>query len=144
MAHRLAGDAAAGVAAIVSLAGAQWLDSTRCAPSQPVSVAQVHGTDDQVIAYAGGSIPPPYPGAVETVTRWQVYDGCSPGLVDAVAALDLVPDLPGSETVRQKFAGCPSGIGVELWTIEGGPHIPVFDPSWPDEVWSFLSAHPKP
>jgi len=33
---------------------------------------------------------------------------------------------------------------VELWTIHGGSHIPNFQPTWSETIWTWLSAHPKP
>jgi hypothetical protein len=34
---------------------------------------------------------------------------------------------------------------VQLWTIDGGAHIPTLNqPAWGEDVWGFLSAHPKP
>ena len=53
--HRLACDRAGEVAAIVSLEGAQWLDPSDCAPSQPVAVAEIHGTADTTILFDGGT-----------------------------------------------------------------------------------------
>ena len=49
MAHRMACDHADAIAAIVSIAGATFLNPDDCAPSEPVSVLQVHGTNDAVI-----------------------------------------------------------------------------------------------
>ena len=58
--------------------------------------------------------------------------------------LDLVTTLAGDETKVERFAGCQRG-DVELWTIEGGTHIPSFSTTaFSGAVWRFLSAHPKP
>jgi polyhydroxybutyrate depolymerase len=74
MAHRMACDRAARIAAVVSIAGAQWNDLAYCQPSEPVSVLQVHGTADTVILYDGG---PGYPGARTTVTDWAMLNRCT-------------------------------------------------------------------
>ena len=40
-------------------------------------ILQIHGTDDETIAFDGGDIQDAtYPGAVETVERWAAYNGC--------------------------------------------------------------------
>ncbi len=57
MSYRMACDVADRVAAIASVAGATWADPSKCTPSEPVSVLQVHGTADEGIRYDGGQMP---------------------------------------------------------------------------------------
>ena len=80
MSYRMACDQADLVAAMVSLAGATFADPADCAPSEPVSVVQIHGTADDVILYEGGEpltdATGPYPGAETTAESWAMYDGC--------------------------------------------------------------------
>ncbi len=146
MAHRLACDRADLFAGIVSLAGAVWKDETRCAPTGQPAILQVHGTVDAVILYGGGKTSvnaPEYPGAIETVDTWAQKYGCTGGRVDAGAPLDLDSVLPGAETTRERYAGCPGGE-VQLWTINGGTHLPALNSSWAGTIYDFLDAHPKP
>ena len=70
------------IAAIVSLAGATFVDPADCAPAAPVAVLQIHGTADDTIAFEGGQIVlgggrsmAPYPGAETSVATWATYDG---------------------------------------------------------------------
>lgn len=146
MSHRLACDRASTVAAIVSLAGAQWFDLGKCTPTGPVAVAEVHGDADQTIIYDGGSTSEgTYPGAPTTVADWSTRDGCTGALSDTGQTYDLVADIAGNETHVSAYGGCPAGIDVQLWTIQGGDHIPIFNqPTWGETLWGFLSAHPKP
>jgi polyhydroxybutyrate depolymerase len=144
MAQRMACEDSGEVAAIISVAGATWLDASKCAPSAKVSVLDIHGDADQTIAYNGGSTVTAYPSEAVTMARWQAYDGCAAGLVTDPTKLDLEKYLPGAETVVSRFAGCPAGIGVELWTIQGGSHIPAWTPSFTQTAWAWLAAHPKP
>jgi polyhydroxybutyrate depolymerase len=144
MAYRLACDRADLVAAVVSVAGATWSDETACDPSQPVSVLQIHGTDDEVVRYAGGRFAAPYPGATETVATWAGYDRCTGGLAADSALLDIAEDVAGIDTSIARHEGCPMGIDVELWTIEGGPHIPDLQPEFPNTLWTWLADHPRP
>lgn len=140
MAHRLACEIGGRLAAIVSLAGAVWLNPGACPAPSPVNVLQVHGDADETISYAGG---PGYPSAAQTVAIWAQKNRCS-GALEAGADKDLDVQLPGLETRTETYAGCPPGGAASLWTIEGGGHVPRLGASWADEVWSYLSAHPKP
>jgi polyhydroxybutyrate depolymerase len=143
MSHRMACDHADKVAAIVSLAGANFLDPADCTASEPVSVVQIHGTADDTIAYEGGSTlggaATTYPSAAESVAAWAVVDGC----VGEPAAAGT-KDLTAQTTNVLKYSGCTAGTDVELWTIEGGGHIPVFTDGFGPAVFDFLEAHPKP
>lgn len=144
MSHRMACDAADQIAAIVSLAGVVWNDASRCNPSAPVSVAQVHGTADNVIFYGGGSIfsLPPYPSVDATITTWRTKNGCTGA--GAPTTIDLDTQVPGAETTVTPATGCAGGSTVELWRMEGSSHIPGLDLTWGQRVWEFLDAHPKP
>ena len=48
MAYRMACQSADLIAGIASLAGATFLDPSRCAPSQPVNILHIHGTADDI------------------------------------------------------------------------------------------------
>ncbi|MEM1413388.1 MAG: alpha/beta fold hydrolase [Myxococcota bacterium] len=145
MSYRLACDAADRIAAIVSLAGSTHGDAMECGASEPVSVLQIHGTLDSVIAYEGGAlVAGTYPGAEETVERWARRAGCT-GEPTPGDPIDLVRTLPGAETEVLSYAtACDPGIGASLWTIEGGNHVPFFQADYADRLLDFLFAHPKP
>jgi polyhydroxybutyrate depolymerase len=158
MSHRLACDLSDRVAAIASLAGATWNDASKCNPSNHVSVLDVHGDADTVINYGGGSVPadlfapgdppetqPPYPSEAETMATWAAKNGCTDDLTPNVLTLDLDTMLAGAETSESAYAGCPTGVDVELWTIHGGSHVPsLASPTWAESIYAFLKAHPKP
>ncbi len=148
MSHRMACDRSELIAGIVSLAGAVWADSARCSPTSPVNVLQVHGTLDGVIQYTGGTAvagQPPYPAAETTVATWGSKNQCTGTMLTSIGGdLDLVTDLPFSETQRESFAGCPDGAAAELWRIRGGSHIPAFNGEWANTIYNWLQAHPKP
>ncbi len=143
MAHRYACDRAGRVAAIVTLAGMQWQDASRCPAASAVSVLHVHGRNDDTIRYQGGSTPKgPYPGAVETAGAWAAKDGCSGTLTSTGRRIDLDRWVAGEETAVARYGGC-TGVDVELWTIEGGGHIPAFNDHWAEAIWEFMAAHPR-
>ena len=143
MSYRVAYEHSSKIAAIVSLAGAgSTID--RQPPPAPVHVLQIHGTDDETIAYEGGRIlGNAYPGAVETVERWAAYNGCAVKGIDG-GTLDLEGEIQGMETTVQQFSeNCLPGGSSELWTIVGGSHIPTISEAFTRKVIEWLFAHPK-
>lgn len=148
MAHRMACDASEDVAAIMSLAGQVTKDPAGCAPTRAVSVLEVHGTADQTIGYNGDvqNTPPDpsIPSAHETVGVWARNDGCTGAIAATGTSYDLDAAVAGSETSVEAYAGCPSGIAVELWSDVGGVHRPALTASFAPTVWGFLTAHARP
>jgi polyhydroxybutyrate depolymerase len=146
MSYRMACDHADQIAAIASLAGAMWEDTSKCKPSGPVSVLEMHGTADNEVDYGGSSIAGnTYPSAPQTVKDWATFDGCSLTPDTSAPNLDLEASIPGAETtVTQYDKGCKPGGYAELWTIQGAGHIPSFTASFQPDVIDFLFAHPKP
>jgi polyhydroxybutyrate depolymerase len=149
MSYRMACDQAGLVAAIVSLAGATFADPADCAPSEPVSVAQIHGTADDVIRYEGGGINDvAYPAAEKTAELWATYDGCDETSSPLSAKVDvdaiLTDGADPSETSVAEWSGCTSGAAIQLWMIPGGGHVPTISSSFADSVMNFLVDHPKP
>ena len=145
MSYRMACDHADRIAAIVSMAGATFADPTRCRPSQPVSVLQVHGTADKTIGYTGGAIlGHKYPGAADSTGAWANYDHCDhTATVGAPRALDVIANVDGPETTVSTYGHCADGTSVALWSVAGGPHIPILAPGAMAGFVDFLLAHPK-
>ena len=146
MAHRLACERASTVAGIVSLAGAVYLDASKCNPSEHVSIVELHGDADKTISYTGGmTTEGTYPSTAQTVATWAGKDGCTGPLAATGQTLDMDSTILGAETKVEAYGSCPAGVDVERWTIQGGAHIPgLTHPTWSDAVWTFLSAHAKP
>jgi polyhydroxybutyrate depolymerase len=145
MSYRMACDHADKIAAIVSVGGAMYLDATECEPSRPVNVLEVHGTADEVIPYGGGYLSGPnsFPSTATSVADWATYNRCGPSREPTGDRLDLAT-LPGDETVVSRFAGCPDGGAVELWTVTDGTHVFPFTDAFVPSIVEFLFAHPKP
>lgn len=151
MSNRFACDAADRLAAFLSLAGGTYADPSECTPSEPVSMVQAHGENDEVILYEGGDLGVQfggtgfvYPGAEETVGTWAELDGCTGELVAEAATVDLLADDVGAETTISRVAGCPSGVDVELWRHAAAGHIPSPTPAFANRAIDFFLAHPKP
>jgi polyhydroxybutyrate depolymerase len=153
MSYRMACDHAGTVAAIVSIAGATWLDTSKCAPSEPVSVLEVHGTADTEVLYAGGTTMAAadagtdaeatgggvYPGATTTVADWATYDGCASPPDTSLPGLAI--DATDPTSVTQYAKGCHSSTQVNLWTITGEGHVPGFTTSFGPMIFDYLLAH---
>jgi polyhydroxybutyrate depolymerase len=146
MSYRMACDHADQIAAIASLAGAMFQNLASCTPANPVAVLEVHGTSDAVIGYNGGTIlGHVYPSAATTVADWVAFDGCSSTPDTSSPPLDLDSALAGNETAVTRYpTGCRPGGHAELWSIQGGSHIPSLSMSFAPGVVDFLLAHPKP
>ncbi len=145
MSYRMACDHPETIAAIASLAGATFYNPNDCTPAAAVHTLQIHGTNDAVIRYDGGSLfGVPYPGAEETVETWVINNDCVlEG--EVLPSVDLVANIPGDETVVTRYAtDCTPGGSAELWTIEGGVHSPLLSDDFSRLVIEFLLSHPKP
>jgi len=126
MSYRMACDVSEKIAGLVSLAGAPWNDPADCGdPAEPVSVLQIHGTADDTILYEGGDFRTgTHPSARESVQRFATRAGCDGSWADG-DPVDFVTTVDGAETlVEIQSTGCAEGTDYQLWTIEGGEHIP--------------------
>jgi polyhydroxybutyrate depolymerase len=149
MSYRMACDRAEKIAAIVSYAGANWKDVSKCKAANSVSVLQVHSKADEVIAYAGGTVAagfpvPEYPSATESLAFWATKNGCQAALSAVSGKANYIEALAGDETSKQASAGCSTGLAADLWTIEGAQHTPKLNTDFGEAVLDFLLAHPKP
>ncbi|MBA3539841.1 MAG: hypothetical protein H0T79_09445, partial [Deltaproteobacteria bacterium] len=137
MAYRMACERADAISAIISLAGNAATTPANCQPSQPVSVLHLHGTADATVPFAGTA------GASSSVQQWMSHDTCGTARTPDVPSLDLETSIVGAETTREHADGCPAGIGVELWAIEGGSHIPNFAATFGATLFQWLTDHAR-
>lgn len=143
MAYRLACDRADVVTAIAGLAGHAASAGVACAPTKPVNVLHMHGTADETVPFGSGVFGGVMsPGAAESVAAWADHNGCS-GAPMAAGTKDLDASLPGAESGVKVAGGCPAGGAADLWTIEGGTHIPSLSNGFADEVMGWFAAHPR-
>lgn len=140
MSHRMAVDHPDTIAAIASLNGAAPMTLAGPKPDRPVNILHIHGTEDKLNRYkSGGNIKGvAYPGAEETVKNWAEFNDKSTKAAAAEQKLDLDKKLEGKETTVTRY-----GDGFELWTIDGGGHVPSFTDHANKLVIDWLMAHPK-
>lgn len=103
--------------------------SERCRPSEPISVYEVHGTDDQAIPYGGGHFNGVGGGttvlsAPASARRWATLNHC---------AASGRRSHSGAVTF-DTYGGCRAGVTVTLASIKGGQH------QWPADFGQSLSS----
>lgn len=141
MSYRMACAMADQVTAIGSLAGSTFATEAECGASQPVSVLQVHGNLDGTVSYAGNGF---HPSAEDAVLRWAERAGCDTATPTTLEPLDIETDLAGAETSAVRYeTGCAEGIDAELWTIQGGGHIPSLNAEWAPRLIEWLFRHSR-
>jgi polyhydroxybutyrate depolymerase len=144
MAHRMACNQSDRIAAIVSLAGMTYSNPKSCKPTSPVSVLQIHGTNDAVITYTGGYLfSSAYPSARKTIDLWGTLNECGKKPYRVLPRLDLDRKLVGAETTVMRYKGCKAGTTSEMWTIDKGKHSPELSASFAESIVGFLLIHPK-
>jgi len=129
MSYRLACERADLFAGILALAGDAV--TLPCAPARPVSVLHLHGTADDIVSYAG---------AEPSVAQWAQHDRCGSSATRG-EDLDLDAGLAGAETRTSSIDGCPPGVAVELWSLEGAGHSPSFTDAFAPAAWRWLTDH---
>lgn len=134
MSYRMACELGGEIAAIASLAGATFLDESMCEMQVPVSILQVHGSNDDLVPFTAGQ---------QSVERHATYAGCDETR-EEVGMLDFERALPGDETVMSTHTGCNEGIDLAFWNIQNGGHIPAFSAGGVPAMVDWLLDHQAP
>jgi polyhydroxybutyrate depolymerase len=139
------------LAGIVPVAGLMRRNTAaQCAPSRPVSVLEIHGTNDPLAPYQGGK---DFLSLAQTLAFWVRADKCH-----GTAATGTLPDTAHDETTvtTSSLTGCMSGSEVTSYIVKGGGHAwpngtPIgsiddmgittrqFDAS--ELIWTFMQRH---
>lgn len=145
MSLRMACEASELISSVVSLAGSTFVDAASCAPADnPVSVLAIHGDDDATIPYEGRSGENGFPSAPVTIERFAQQAGCDIANPIMPPAINVMDSIDGNETTVLDYSGCQQGSEVTLWTIVGGPHIPLgYSPDSLDALVDWLITHPR-
>ncbi|MBE7502559.1 MAG: hypothetical protein HS113_20185 [Verrucomicrobiales bacterium] len=148
MSHRFACEHADLIAGIASISGRTYCDPDQCHPTQPVHVLQIDGSNDVYLGWTGPDYGLPYvaeaPGAARTVQNWARLNGCRDPVADAAPSLDLSTTVAGIDSTVLRYTHCPPGGAVELWTVNGGNHVPTDSSEFLARLVDWLLAHPKP
>jgi polyhydroxybutyrate depolymerase len=138
MAYRLACELSGRIAGMASVAGAMLVDS--CHPARPVSILEMHGTDDSNVPYDGGAVfnGAASPSVAAVMQSWATLDGCAGNPTQSQSGI----------TKTSAWKGCKGGKVVRLDTVVGGHHTwfgstidPVpGEPNANATIWSFFSS----
>jgi polyhydroxybutyrate depolymerase len=118
LSHRLACELPGGLRAIVPVAGTLGISESTCKPEHAAAVLAIHGTDDELVPFAGGS-PKIWggdeifesPGATDAF--WATENGCRP---------TGGPYFTHGEVSCVRHDGCRDEATVALCTVTGGGH----------------------
>jgi polyhydroxybutyrate depolymerase len=164
MSCRLACELADKIAAVALVAGAMPRSiAPSCAPSRPVSILMMFGTEDPIVPFGGGEVKIRNSrargmviSAPATVDAWVRLDGCVGAPEEHLLADSQKAD--GSTVTVHTWSHCNQGSGVDFYEIKGGGH------TWPggwqylseawigttnrdidarEVIWRFFSTHPK-
>jgi len=138
MAQRVACELADRVTAVASVSGSLLVEP--CVPSRPISVLEIHGTNDSVIPFLGGfkSGLGEFPSTMSVMETWERADGCA----------DSPAVIRSGITTMSTWAGCRGGAVVALDAISGGNHVwfgPKYGRDEPDATqaaWDFFNRVP--
>jgi polyhydroxybutyrate depolymerase len=159
MSMRLACELSDRIAAVAPVAAALPTNlSHTCAPTRPVSILEIQGTEDPLVPYEGGEITGPNGGqtlsATDSAARWAKLDRCG-----QPRYVPIFTGSAGATTIRgTTYDDCRDGSQVQLLTVEHGGHtwpggeqyLPVgiigrtsdlIDAS--QEMWTFFDKHPR-
>jgi polyhydroxybutyrate depolymerase len=149
--HRLGCELSDKIAAIASVAGPiapSVLES--CNSNDPVSVLEIHGTNDPIVPWNGGETKGKgYVESVEkTIEFWVKHNRCT--------GTSKTKRISGN-VIKQSYTPCQSGTEVVLYKIEAGGHTwPEGNEYFPEAVvgqtnnefnasqaiWDFFKRHP--
>ena len=160
-AQRVACELSRKIAAIASVAASMPEDfAAQCKPSAAISVLMIHGTNDPLVPYNGGSLAGStdiggrvWP-VVGTIKFWAKQDRCT---IQSIT--EMLPDKDpddGTRVRHERYSPCLASTGVELYTIEGGGHTwPASNQYLPERfigktskdidgsevIWQFFAKH---
>ena len=149
MSYELACQLGNRIAAIASVTGSMTASRLAgCTSGRPVPVLEIHGTADNTVPYAGGTVLQ-FVAIPTLLDSWVQRNGCTP-----TPTVTPVPDLntaDGCTAERSVWSGGRNGSTVEHFRIIGGGHtwpgsafvvgVTNQDISASREAWRFLSRY---
>jgi polyhydroxybutyrate depolymerase len=161
MCYRLALEMPHDIAAIAPVAALMSTEmAAGPAPSSPMSVMIIAGTDDPLMPFGGGPVGFGLKGrgdvlsAPDTARYWAKADGCN--LEPATASLPDKDPADGTRLGLARFGGGTAGTEVQLCIVQGGGHTwpggqqyaserlvgpTSMDAAANEMIWNFFKAH---
>jgi polyhydroxybutyrate depolymerase len=153
MSGRLACELSDRIAAVAQVSGTASVGiAATCNPGPPVPVLEIHGTDDPLVPYGGGTVAAMLGGRGEVigVDQWASFWAANNSATEQPAT------TLGADTTIRTWRGATPASDVVFYRIDGAGH------TWPDGmqylpkfiigstthtfdasevIWQFLSAH---
>ncbi len=135
LSHRIACEGAEVFAAVAPVAHPLDFDPfTQCQPSRPIAIMHLHGLNDPLVPYGGGSTSAP---VLDSFAYWAQVNGCS----------DTAEESYSKGTSHcDTHDACGASVEVTLCSVNGGhilygnlDGVPIAD-----RAWSFLSSYTLP
>jgi polyhydroxybutyrate depolymerase len=132
MSHRLGCELSDQLTAVASVSG--FLVTESCHPSRPISVLEIHGTDDRLVPYEGGAVQglTTFPPTMSVMKQWASLDGC--GATPATRQ--------SAPATTYSWTSCRDNTNVVLYAIAGGGHQWFHEPDATQVAWEFFSSAP--
>ena len=144
MTIRLACESADKITAIAPVISAMPENlAAQCAPSRPIPVLMINGTEDPMVPWEGGHVLfgrkklGKILSTPDTVQFWVSHNGC-----DSAPKMTWEPDIdPDDETRARKsvYSGCKENVEVVFYEIRGGGHA---WPGGPIHFPEFITGRP--
>jgi polyhydroxybutyrate depolymerase len=140
MSFRAAGELSDKVAAMAIVSGA--MSGKEPPLKAPVSILNIHGTDDGIVPYEGLKNVPASLSAVGLPNfKPMSY------VTDFWAEQNKIATPPiitqQGDVTQRRFVNPTNGVEVNEYTIHGGRHIPDDITGVVDTIWQFFEQHPK-
>lgn len=143
MSYRMACDMPEKIASLVSFAGVNWNDFSKCKGEEPIPVLHIHGTKDFLIKYQGTG---KFPSAEKTAEQWAEHNNCSEGKVETQSFNDLKPlnmKVPYLKTKEKFWTDCDKGATVKFWSVKDGDHLMTFNHDYLKRLLEYLLKFKK-
>lgn len=132
MAYRLAAELSDKIAAIAAASGQMMLDE--CNPVRAVPVMHLHGLEDLVVPYEGGSASGyVFPSVESVIDIWVEINDC-----------ETEPDtiINNEDLMVREWEAISSNADIVLYTTPSDGHNWLTSISATDSIWKFFDAHP--
>ncbi|MDZ4837982.1 MAG: PHB depolymerase family esterase [Candidatus Melainabacteria bacterium] len=140
MSFRAAGDLSDKIAAIAVISGA--MSGNEPPPKSPISVLNIHGTDDGIVPYDGLKNVPASLAAIG-LPKFKSMDYATNFWVEQNKITNPPIVINNNRVTERKFINQESGAEVNETTIRGDRHVPADIDAVTNQIWKFFVSHPK-
>ncbi len=140
LSFRAAGELSDKIAAIATVSGAM---SGKEPPAKfPISVLNIHGTEDEIVPYEGLKNVPASLSAVG-LPNFKPMEYTTDFWVEQNKITDKPIIVESDGATQRRFIDQKSGVEVNEYTLHGNRHIPDDIDQVVGAIWEFFKAHPK-